>query len=132
MIKIKELIIKNLKKLGVFDRVNFIILFGSQANGKPTPMSDIDICLSLDMNAKERTKTRIKLLGELNSKYDIQIFEDLPLRVKMGALKGNLLYCKDKEKLTLRAIELKKEHEDFLHRFNYYITGVKNAERASI
>jgi hypothetical protein len=84
------------------------------------------------MNAKDRTKIRIKLLGELNSKCDIQIFEDLPLRVKMGVLKGNLLYCKDKEKLTLRAIALKKEYEDFLHRFNYYITGVKNAERASI
>ena len=50
----------------------------------------------------------------------------------INALKGKLLYCKDKEKLTLLAIRLKKEYEDFLPRYNYYITGIKNVERASI
>ncbi|MBD3247207.1 nucleotidyltransferase domain-containing protein [Candidatus Pacearchaeota archaeon] len=130
--EIKDKIIKKLKQMHVFDSVNFILLYGSEVNGKKTPISDIDIAVSLNLLKKERLKTRIKLSGELPEKYDIQIFEDLPLRVKISALKGKLLYCRDKEKLTLLAIQLKKDYEDFLPRYVYYITGVKNAERASL
>ncbi len=130
--KIKNRLIKKLKQMDVFNRVNFIMLYGSEVNGKKTPMSDVDIAISLDISKKKRIKIRMELLGELPDKYDIQIFEDLPLIIKMGVLKGDILYCKNKEKLTLRAINLRKDYEDFLPRYRYYITGIKNVKRASI
>ncbi|HLD43355.1 MAG TPA: nucleotidyltransferase domain-containing protein [Candidatus Nanoarchaeia archaeon] len=130
--EIKIKIIGLLKRLNVFDSVNFIMLYGSHANGKNTPRSDIDISISLKSPRKDRLRVRMALAGELPDIYDIQIFEDLPLQVKMEVLKGRLMYCKDKDDLASQAMQLKKEYEDFLPRYRYYITGVRHAKRASI
>ena len=118
--------------MGIFNSVNFIIVYGSKIKGNYYPSSDVDICISVDLPKKERYNARMSLLGEFPDKYDIQIFEDIPLRLKMSVLKGKLVYCKDKEKLFALALELKKEYEDFLPRYNHYITSIKNVKTAHI
>ena len=130
--EIHKTILSILKKNNMQVSVNFIILYGSQITMKASPRSDIDICISANAPQKKRFGLRLLLARELPDQYDIQIFEDLPLRLKMSVLKGKLLYCKDKEKLTDLAIELKKEYEDFLPRYRYYITGIKHAQQSSL
>lgn len=126
----KERILEKLKQIGVLKSVKFIMLYGSQSDGTANPTSDIDLCISLDLPKKERSKIRHTLLSGLPSCYDIHIFEDLPLRVKIGVLKGKLLFSRQREQLIEEALQLKKEYEEFLPRYRYYITGVKHAERA--
>jgi len=117
----KEKIVKELKRLKIFDKTNFIILYGSQAKGTSTTLSDVDICLSFLLPKKERFHFRLKLLSSLPERYDIHVFEDLPLYVQKEVLGGKLLYCKDKEKLIERALEIIREFEDFELIYNMYV-----------
>jgi len=115
-------VIKHLKKLGLFKKTKFVILYGSVAQGTATPLSDIDICVSLDLPAQQRFRARVQLQGNLSEKYDIHIFEDLPLYVQKEVLSGKLLYCKDKEELVQRALVMIREYEDFEPIYEYYIS----------
>lgn len=65
------------------DKVLAILLYGSQINGKSTPRSDIDICIVT--GNKERAKKFYQEtlpIQSKNPKYDIHIFELLPLYLK--------------------------------------------------
>ena len=120
--KIKEAI----KKAHLSSKVEFIILYGSVSKNKATPLSDIDIAISLKLNPKERLQARIKLLSFLPEKYDLQIFEDLPLYVQKEVLQGKLLYCNNKKRLIERALALIQEYEDFEPFYLYYISKDKS------
>ncbi|AIJ04978.1 hypothetical protein JH146_0127 [Methanocaldococcus bathoardescens] len=66
------------------DRVFGILLYGSYAKNKYTKRSDIDICLvGVDKN------TYVEILGKLGNKYDIKIFEELPLYIKIDVIKNH-------------------------------------------
>ena len=120
--KIQEAI----KKAHLSSKVEFIILYGSVSKNKATPLSDIDIALSLKLSKKDRLKSRIKLLSFLPEKYDLQIFEDLPLYVQKEALQGKLLYCINKKRLIKRALTLIQEYEDFEPLYLHYISKDRN------
>ena len=111
--KLKAVILKELKQRKLLSKTNFIILFGSVHKNTATPMSDIDICLSLNLPKLARQKVRITLLGELNDKIDLQIFEDLPLYIQVEVLTGFVLYVKNNKKLHDIAIKKIQEYEDF-------------------
>ena len=116
-----------LKKFKLLSKVEFIILFGSVSKKKQTPLSDIDFCLSLHLPAKERARIRMKLLGTLPEKYDIQIFEDLPLYIQKEVLGGKVIYCKNKKKLIERALSVIQDYEDFKPIYEYYIAKDKSS-----
>ncbi len=111
--KLSQQVLQALKKTGLFKHTEFIILYGSVNTGKQNPLSDIDICISLSLSPSARLKARIKLLSILSEKFDLQIFEDLPLFVQKSVLGGKLLYCKNLSRTAERAITLLKEYEDF-------------------
>ncbi|MBI2666416.1 nucleotidyltransferase domain-containing protein [Candidatus Woesearchaeota archaeon] len=117
-----NIILKHLKQLGLFKKTKFVILYGSVAQGKATPLSDIDVCISLALPPAQRFKARVKLLGELPEKYDIHIFEDLPLYVQKEVFAGKILYCQNKDELVQRALVLIREYEDFEPIYEYYIS----------
>lgn len=116
-----------LKKFDFLSKTNFVILFGSVAKETNNPLSDVDICISLDLPAKARLNARIKLSGTLPEKYDIQIFEDLPLYLQKSVLSGKVLYCKNKKKLIEKAISIIKEYGDFKKVYDYYLSKNKAA-----
>jgi len=122
----KKIIIQKLKLLGLLKNTEFIFLFGSVASKKNTPLSDIDLCVSLSLPPKERLQARIKLLGQLPDKYDLQIFEDLPIYVQKEVLSGKLLYFKNHAKVVERALEIIQEYEDFKPIYNYYLAKDKS------
>lgn len=89
-----------------------IVLFGSCARGKATPISDIDICVIDD--DKFSKQTRMKAYGYASDKINISLFSDLPLYIKYEIFKGKPLFIKNKkffralrEKVVLNYLEQK-------------------------
>jgi len=115
-------VVDDIKKLGG-KKIKLIILYGSFAEGKQTPLSDIDLAVYYDGTKEERFKFRMKILGNVNDKFDIQTFQDLPLYVKKEVLKGNVIYCKESRFIYELERRTSKEFDDFKHRFYDYIKG---------
>lgn len=73
----KETILQNFKK-----ETKEIILFGSFAKKTNIDSSDIDICLKLNNTKKNSTKIRARLLGQLSEHIDLQIYSELPKKIR--------------------------------------------------
>lgn len=114
--------VERLKHVQGFEKVRFIILYGSAAEGTIREESDIDLCIDIDADTDyERSKFRLRALSELPDFFDVQIFAQLPLYVKKEVFKGKVIFCRDEEYLYETAISTIKEFEDFKYRFYDYI-----------
>ncbi len=114
--------VEKLKNLDGFEKVRFIILYGSAAEGLTREESDIDLCIDIDTeNDYERSKFRLRVLSELPDFFDVQIFAQLPVYVKKEVLKGKVLFCRNEEYLYEIAISTIKEFDDFKYRYYDYI-----------
>lgn len=122
----KPLIIKTLKRLRLLQKTEFVFLYGSVARGEATPLSDVDICVSLNLLPKERLKVRMQFLANLPENYDLTIFEDLPLYVQREVFGGKLLYCRNQKKVIERALQTIRDYEDFKPIYDYYIARDKS------
>ena len=117
-----EKAIEKIKNVEGFEKVKFIILYGSAAERQMTGGSDIDLCIYHDGSPDESSRFRFKVLSELfDETFDVQIFQQLPIYVRVEVLKGKIIYCKDKQFLYEAAIETIKDFEAFKHRFYDYI-----------
>ena len=114
-----ERVMKTLRGMKEFDKVKFVILFGSYAYGTPNKMSDIDICIYYDGDAKERFELRKSL--SYSNNVDIQMFQDLPLYVRKEVLRGKLIYYQDLNFVYDNASETAKAFEDFKRYYYDYI-----------
>lgn len=117
-----EKAIERIKNTEGFEKVKFIILYGSSAAGQMRKDSDIDLCIYYDGSIEESSRFRFGVLSEVfDDTYDIQIFQLLPLYVRREVLKGEVLYCKDKQFLYEVALDTIRNFEAFKHRFYDYI-----------
>ncbi|KQC05331.1 MAG: nucleotidyltransferase [Methanoculleus sp. SDB] len=111
-----------LKTVEGFDKVRFIILYGSVAEGRERKKSDIDICIYYDGDPEEASRFRFGVLSELfEDRYDVQIFGNLPLYIRTEVLSGRVLYCQDERFLYDVALRTIREFEAFKHRLYDYI-----------
>ncbi len=110
---------KKLKERRDFHRVKFVILFGSRAEGRARKDSDYDFAIYYDGDSKERFKFQIALSE--NEKFDIKIFQDLPLFIKKEVLKGKVIYAENLSFVYDTAYETIKEFEDFKRYYYDYI-----------
>lgn len=80
--------------------VKGIILFGSYADDSSTPRSDIDICLVAGESAVKEIFNRV-LESDVTEKYDVKIFETLPVYMKAEVL-GNavIVWAYDEPELS--------------------------------
>jgi len=82
------------------DKVLGILLYGSKASGTHHERSDTDICLVAgdydgDLLFKEL------ITSNLTAKYDVKIFETLPLKIKGSILDNHkVIYSRDKPELS--------------------------------
>lgn len=120
--KLKEFIGK-LKGMPNFDRVKFVILFGSQAEGRARKDSDYDLAVYYEGDKDERFKFRLSVSE--NERFDIHTFQDLPLYVRKEVLKGKVLYAEDLRFVYDVAYETIKAFEDFK---KYYYDYIKYEE----
>jgi len=67
--------LERLKTVEGFDKVRFIILYGSVAEGRARATSDVDLAVYYDGDHEEAARFRFAALSELaDDRYDIQIF----------------------------------------------------------
>ena len=98
-------IVINLKKdlEEIKNDVFAILIYGSYATGDANVRSDIDACVILKNNDEEEIKNiyrKILRISGKNEKYDVRIFEQMPLFMKMQAIRdGRVIYAKDKARL---------------------------------
>ena len=121
--KLKSIVNKILKHGG--NKVLFIALFGSKAEGYSRETSDYDVAVYYEGTKEERYEFLLRLLGSIDENVDIKIFQDLPLVLKSKILShGKMLYVKDYDRLLEIANKIRWEYEDFRHRLKL-ILGVK-------
>jgi len=95
-------ILTNLKKdlEEIKNNVFAILIYGSYAVGDFNTRSDVDACVVLKNNDKEEIKNiyrKILRISSKNEKYDIRIFEQMPLFMKNQVIKnGKIIHVKDK------------------------------------
>ncbi|MEM2933108.1 MAG: nucleotidyltransferase domain-containing protein [Candidatus Pacearchaeota archaeon] len=86
---LKDLVfLKQLIKKG---KIHSVLLFGSYVKDEATLRSDVDVCV---VAPKLKTiEDKVKLLREiwhnLNKPYDIWLFEELPLYMKISIIKNH-------------------------------------------
>ena len=109
-------------------KVRFIILYGSANEGRMKEDSDIDISVYYD--DADASEFRLKVLSDLfDDIYDIKIFQQLPLPIRMQILKGKVLYEDDTTFIYDKAYETIKEFESFKRRYYDYL-GIESITKA--
>ena len=123
-------LLEKIKKLANQDEdILCVFLFGSYAQRKPNASSDIDICLVLNFDNYSSLKLSKKKLEYLKrfTGVDIQIFQQLPLYIKVRILKeGRIILCKDEDKIYNLAFSVITEYSDFEHIFREYLKEIEN------
>lgn len=94
-------------------KISAILLFGSHAENLPTYRSDIDICAIFDeINPKEAAEFRIRTMANLPDIVDVQVFNVLPIWVKLGIAQNFKILFKRKnfdEDFWIQTIKLASE-----------------------
>jgi len=97
-----------------------ILLYGSYARGDCSSRSDIDICV-----VKPAAETFKRMLEKLGGKYDLKVFEELPLFVRVDIVKNHVrIYAKDE--IDLYFYRVLKVWKDMEHRIKE--NAFKNVE----
>jgi hypothetical protein len=106
-----------------FNRVEFVILYGSVAEGRALKKSDIDLCIYYAGNRKQQSDFRERLLRLLPSRFDIQIFQEIPLYVRKNVLRGKEVYAKDSRFMYDTLTDTIKDYESFRPKLMQYVGG---------
>lgn len=94
------------------DDVQGILLYGSHAIQCADERSDIDICL---IKPKNNGILR-KVFQKVASKYDLKIFEDLPLYIKMEIIENYTIIYGDEPSISYYFYHFRKNWEDMKYR----------------
>lgn len=114
-------------------RILSLLLFGSSIKGKKHIKSDIDIaivvpgvsnfyydCKNIDKSSVDPSEILRKVFREVNTankKYDVHIFEELPLHIKIDIInKHKIIYTSDKNGMFEYFYNYRKLWDDQKHR----------------
>ena len=105
-----------------------LFLFGSMARGDNHKASDADICLVLSprrylpLELSEKKLEYLKLFD-----MDVQIFQQLPIYIRMRIIKeAKLLFCAAEEELYQIVFNTITEFEDYAHIYRDYLKEIAN------
>jgi uncharacterized protein len=113
--------LQQIERYSGFENVQFIILYGSAGEDRMTGESDIDLCLYYDGDLDEAAQFRHAILSGLSgTRFDIKIFQSLPLYVRLEVLRGTPVFIRNQVFLYEKAVETLKDFDNFKHRlFDY-------------
>lgn len=117
--KFKEEIAKDKEAIAVF-------VFGSFARGEPN--RDIDLAIVLDKKYSniEMSRKRLKYSSILPSKFDVQIFQQLPIYIRKRILKeGKIILSKNEPLLYEIAFATIKEFGLYEKIYTNYLESIK-------
>jgi predicted nucleotidyltransferase len=118
-------VISKIKDFGG-DRIKFIVLYGSTAKKRNTNLSDIDIAVYHSGDKSERFHFRMKILGRIGNKFDVQTYQDLPLYVQNEILSsGEVLYFSDYTEIFNTFMKTIREFGDFKPRLELYYSNME-------
>jgi hypothetical protein len=108
-----------------------VMLFGSYTKQSFRPSSDIDVCLILkpkEFSNLFMSRKKLEYLTFVPNKYDIQIFQQLPVFIKARILReGKLLLNKNYDALFRVVRDAIKEFDLFKKHYLYCIKSVAYA-----
>jgi predicted nucleotidyltransferase len=92
-------------------------LFGSQASGATTPLSDIDIAVLLEPDTPSPGRLQAELISDLmlvlrRSDIDVVVLNTAPPLLKARAISGRLLYCRDELARVRFEVAARREYFD--------------------
>jgi len=103
-----------------------IALFGSSLKGKGRDV-DIGIFLKKKLKNLNMSKIRLDFLKESSASQDIQIFQQLPLYIRVRILKeGKILFVKDEGALYELAFSTIKEFGFYKKLYDLYLKKVND------
>jgi len=123
-----------LKQVLIYYPVALAYLYGSQAAGQATPLSDVDIALVMvdhDYDPKSRLELELRVEEEIAricgiGNIDVRVMNNAPLMVRGEVVtNGKLLYCRDEVFRVDFETSTRSEYFDFLpvaamHRQAYF------------
>jgi len=104
------------------NEIQFIILYGSVAQGYARYNSDIDLVIGITGNTGDLIAIRKELI--LKKPYedlDLRLFEHLPIYIQKDVFKGLILYCQDIVTLYDLSYETIKKYQAFKPYLDDYI-----------
>ena len=108
--KIKE-------KLKFLEEKYEVVVYGSYVEGGMRPDSDIDVAvLSHETNKHQNIKLRKELLGKFPLKYDIRIFELLPIYIQISIVQNYRIIFGDPLEISEYFYYFRKKWDDCKHR----------------
>ncbi len=123
---------KTINKAKKDKKVMAVALFGSSLYRKGR---DIDLCLFLDKKYTnlEMSKKRLDYLKEVSDKIDIQIFQQLPIYIRIRIIKEcKILLEKNSDFLYGIAFDTIKEFKLYEKLYFMYLEEVKNGPRKNL
>ena len=88
-----------------------ILLYGSHVKGEATKRSDVDVCL-----VRPKSGVYEEVLRKLGGKYDVKIFEELPLYVQIDIIRNHVVVYGDELELSEYFYRFRKLWKDMEHR----------------
>ena len=102
-----------------------LMVFGSYARGEDH--RDIDVCMVLSDGTDNRTMSEKRLSYLSENNLDIQIFQQLPLYIRIRILKeGKIIFCRDMPKLYDIAIRTVRDYGYFEPIYEGYLKAVEH------
>ncbi len=92
--------------------VEGILLYGSYARSNADERSDIDICI---IKPKKRD-VLIRIFAKVGDRYDVKIFEELPLYVKIGVIENYRVIYGNEPEISYYLYRFMKKWDDIRYR----------------
>lgn len=101
--------------------VELAYLFGSQARGKASALSDVDVAVLLDdqLSSQHFFEIRLRIMGDLMdilgiNEVDVAILNQATVALRYRVLRdGLLLYCHNRDRLIAFRLQTVNEYLDF-------------------
>ena len=94
------------------------VVYGSYVSGQRTSRSDVDIAvITREKSARENQQIWRSLLGKAHSKYDIKVFELLPLQIQIAIADNNVVLFGDRGEISEYFYQFYKIWRDVKPRF---------------
>lgn len=90
-----QIIKADFKDIATNNEIQAILIFGSTVTGDRTARSDVDVCIVAPV-AHDRVEILQSAWRQVGGKYDLWLFEELPLYIKSEILQNHqILFCSD-------------------------------------